>query len=686
MFFLQAMQSSRILLCASIFSLTSSIHVNADTTHTTKTQLTAGKNTKDTVSSSLGLGLEEIVITGTRTEKTVIDNPVRVEVISAETIERQHALELSAAIDTIPGLSVRPIRGKEGQEAWMQGISANRVLVLVDGEEVSASTGSSVDLSQVSTADVARIEVVKGATSVLYGSAAMGGVINVITQEPDMGLHYKLSADLGSYGSQNSSENSRQPANQRLNSQVQYKNDQWFASAGVNARFSGGYSVDPEQWNQQGANGHKINSRIALRYTPTDSTYYQLSHELYDQKQNTRITIPSVPYPSEQNKEDNAKRNHTAAKGFWAFDSSELTLSAYNENYTNESKPIEELLRNAEFSSKKVSAIWNIYDLPLQTLTLGSDFFSESLDQYKQEAGEIVEHELQGNGNAKRDSFEFYIQDEIELNTLALLPGIRWQKDSDFSEQVTPKINLRWDLVEQDDFNIFLRGGVGKGYRVPNLKERYYIFDHSHLFYIVMGNPDLEPESSTSYQMGLVISDRSHYQVDVNLFQNDLDDLIEYTFDYEQAGVSVYQYNNIEKAQTKGLELNGSYSFNDNLRIKAGYVYMLTEDKNTGLRLKDRPENQFKTSLDYNTPFGLDISLIGSWQDEEVDIRANKGITVKSPSWSKFDLKLNQEITHALSLYGGINNFTNTQRNFYADYDNRPVEGRLVYLGFKFQH
>lgn len=131
---------------------------------------------------------------------------MRTEVVSRKEIEKTHARDLKEALEDVPGLLLKPIHGKSGFEAWLQGFSADRVLVVLDGEPITPNTGSAVDLSQIGTAD---IEIVKGATSTLYGSNAMGGVINVITRKPVRPLAYSLTVDGGSYGDKNLSGDGR---------------------------------------------------------------------------------------------------------------------------------------------------------------------------------------------------------------------------------------------------------------------------------------------------------------------------------------------------------------------------------------------------------------------------------------------------------------------------------------------
>jgi outer membrane receptor for ferrienterochelin and colicins len=103
------------------------------------------------------------VVSTTKTERSLADVPVRTEVVSAKQVERTHAKDLNEALKYVPGLQLRPIHGKSGYGIWLQGLDANRVLVLVDGHPVSASTGSAVDTTQVAVTDIERIEIIKGA-------------------------------------------------------------------------------------------------------------------------------------------------------------------------------------------------------------------------------------------------------------------------------------------------------------------------------------------------------------------------------------------------------------------------------------------------------------------------------------------------------------------------------------------
>lgn len=618
---------------------------------------------------------EELVVTGTRTQQLASDSTVKVESISQGQLKKQHALDLNEGLKTIPGILLKDIRGKEGSQAWIQGISGNRVLVVIDGEPVTPSTGSTVDLTQISVSDIKKVEIIKGATSVLYGSQAMGGVINVITAKPEMGLHGSIQADGGSYGEQNPSGEKTDISRKRVHGKLGFANNWFYAQGDINARFSDGFQKDYTAWSQQGADGHKINGSFLLGFTPTENTEYSIRHEVYDQEQHTRLTTPAGNKLVYLNKQDDATRVRTTVKGQWFYESGDFWISAFTEDYENISMPQSDVFtRRFETPSNKVAMQWNHDISDNNTLTLGSSYFEESLTETKTTTQTGITVDELG-GKKTRDNIDIYLQDDWQLGAFKITPGVRWQDDSDFGGETTFALNTKLDFTE----HLYLRAGFGQGYRVPNLKERYFIFDHSHLGYKVLGNPDLQPESSDSYQLGLTWQALDTLQLSAGLFRNELDNLIVEDYSYnESPTVIVYQYQNIAKALTQGAEFSVNWQSLSGFGLNSSYTYLEATDENTGERLKDRPKHQVKNRLSFENSHGLNLGLIYIWQSDEVDVSQNQ----ESPAWGQWDIKATQTLAEHYSIYGGIDNITNEQRIFNGSYDNRPVAGRLVYLGF----
>jgi outer membrane receptor for ferrienterochelin and colicins len=138
---------------------------------------------------------EHIVVTGTRTAKLLSNSPVLVDVIDGETIAKISQGTLAQALNYIPGIVIKR-SVKDGYNIQMQGFDGDHVLVLIDGQPIVSPTGSSADLDQIPASNIAQIEIIRGAASVMYGSAAMGGVINIITHksdQPSLQLDYDVS-------------------------------------------------------------------------------------------------------------------------------------------------------------------------------------------------------------------------------------------------------------------------------------------------------------------------------------------------------------------------------------------------------------------------------------------------------------------------------------------------------------
>ena len=126
--------------------------------------------------------LERVVVTGTRTPKLLASSPVKIDVVDKAEIARLSKGTLRQVLEVMPGVVVRRSQ-KDGYNVQLNGFNGDHVLVLINGQPIISPTGSSVDLDQISVANIKQIEIVRGAASVLYGSSAMGGVINIITEK-----------------------------------------------------------------------------------------------------------------------------------------------------------------------------------------------------------------------------------------------------------------------------------------------------------------------------------------------------------------------------------------------------------------------------------------------------------------------------------------------------------------------
>lgn len=632
--------------------------------------------------------IDTVVVTGTKTERNLLDVPVRTEVVTQAQLQESHARDLAEGLKHVPGVMIKPIHGKTGQEIWLQGFDANRVLVLIDGLPVTASTGSSVDLTQISVADVDHVEIVKGSVSALYGSEAMGGVVNIITKKSKSGTHYQVTVDGGSYGNDNVSDNLFN--DQHVNILLQHDSGSWFTTFAADLRNKGGSRLEPDVWDYEGAAGDKVNVSLELGYHFENGATFLVKPSYYQESvdKNFSSFVPGFGDINKVKNEEASRQNVTFSFDTPIWDDGKLSTWYIHEQFIDETAQDvvstavvdQSRLGESSFDKAEIQLDKNINDNNL--LTVGMTAMRSDLLQTQNTDGNIVD---EIGGKKERQNIELYLQDDIFIgDSLEILPGLRYQHDSDFGGYLAPKINLMYGPDWIDNADLKWRLGLGHGYRVPTLKERHYIFDHSALGYMVIGNADLVPETSNSLQFGGELN-TGHFRADVNFYYNDIDNLITTTLDQDASdisGLSIFTYDNIGEAVTQGVDFSTSYLFTKNFNTQLSYTYLKTEDKQTGLVLANRPEHLAKIHLSYKIPtLNSTFSIYGNYQSEEYVDSEN---LILSPEYSTVDFKLNTALDHGITLFMGVDNLTNTTRDTPSTgQDFRPDVGRFIYLGFR---
>ncbi len=629
--------------------------------------------------------LSPVVVTATRTEKTVEDTPVRTELVTREEIARTHARTLKQALENVPGLQMREVRGKSGYEVSLQGLTSDQVLVLIDGLPITASTGSTVDLSQYLIGDIDHIEVVKGATSAQYGSSAMGGVINVITRRIEPGFSGAAALDAGSRGSQNASGGSGHPASRHARVRLEGGSETLRLRLTGDTLKDDGFGVDPAAWSRQGDAVQRRQIAARMAWLPSRVGEFWLDAGRYTEDDEQRYLYYVPPNNVPQRKFEAITRDRLGAGGQWTFGNGlRAQVKGVDERYDSHSRAFSNSAQVGDrLADQRTRHLTAQVDLPAwrrQLWQFGADLHEERLMQTVDGVAE-----LEGNGSAKRSSRELFVQNDILFDdTWELLLGLRWQDDSDFGGHVAPKAALKAHLLRGERWNGVLRAAYGQGYRVPNLKERHFRFDHSALGYMVVGNPRLEPESSDSFQLGGTLSLRNTLSIEVNAFYNDVDDLIQTDMNNVSTvnGIATYTYRNVARARTSGLETALNWQATPTLALSAAYTYTRTRDLDLGGELTRRPRDIARIGLDWQPREGTTLALRGRYQSSELVDSASQA---RSPSWAALDVSLNQSLGHGLTAFAGINNLTDRQRDFADPNDFGPLSGRYVYLGLRYR-
>ena len=628
--------------------------------------------------------LGPVVVTSTRTEKPADEAPVRTEVIDRQEIEATKARTLKEALENVPGLTLQEVRGKSGYQLSLQGFGSDQVLVLIDGLPISPSTGSTVDLSQYLLADVDRVEVVKGAASAQYGSSAMGGVVNVITRPIQPGIGGRLSGEVGTRQRQNASGRSADAAIRVVQGQVEGGGETLRGRLSVERLGDDGFAVNPAGWSRQGDEISRQQVAGRLEWRPRVGRDFWLEASRYEEDDLQRYTVLAPPLRVPQHKHETIDRDRVSGGARWRLaQGGGLDLRGVAETYDSTSLALSNgALANDRRSSQRMGHLSLQYDAPVwrsQFWQFGADLHGETLTQTNNGLSEL------GLINrARRSSRELYVQnDAFVTDRWEVVPGVRWQDDSDFGGHWAPKVAVRGRLIEDPDNALTVRASVGRGYRVPNLKERHYLFDHSSLGYIVIGNPDLRPESSTSFQLGLSWATGRRFTVDVNLYHNRVRDLIQ--VDEANAvsvinGVASYRYENVARARTEGIETALTWRPANTLTLGAAATFARSRDLATGDELTRRPARVLRLSADWRATEWTTFNTRIRAQGNELVNSATGG---RSPSWTVVDLRLTHRITPDLAVWFGIDNLTDRQRQFANPDDFGPLAGRTIRLGIQ---
>lgn len=628
--------------------------------------------------------LPQVVVTGTRTAKSQALSPVRTEVISRQEIERSHALTLKDALENLPGVQLSQIHGKSGYKVSMQGLSSDQVLVLIDGLPISPSTSSTTDLSQYALASVDHIEVVKGATSAQYGSAAMGGVINVITRPIAPGMTIDLATSVGSYGEQNTSGSASDSGKRHAKFNLEGGSQHWRLRLNGEQIDNDGFSIQPQEWTRQGDSVTRKQIGARVEWHPSDKGQVWLDSSAYREQGVSRYQFYVPPRLLNLSTTGDIERDRHTAGGHWRWQNgTKFSLKGLHERYDSVTQKHNTSGGGAfdhRHANLKLNHVNAQLDLPFwqhQLWSLGGDFHLETLQQ-----SEDGISELQG-GEVERNSKELYVQNDILFNEQwELLLGARWQQDSDFGSHAVPKASLRY-TPDWQDHRLTLRASFGQGYRVPNLKERHFLFDHSSLGYKVIGNPNLLPEKSNSWQLGASLEWSRHLSAHLNLFRNRVSDLIQ--VDEASApvinGITHFTYHNISDALTQGLETSVEWQPWSPLTLNLAYTYTHSENLDTGQQLTRRPLHigRLGANLDFHS--GTSLSLRTRYQS---DALVSSASGARTPAWTRVDLKLNQQLRRGVDVFIGVDNLFDQQRDFQDPSDYSPSIGRFVYLGMNF--
>ena len=623
--------------------------------------------------------VEHIVVTGTRTAKLLSNSPVLVEVVDGEDIAKISYGTVAQALNFIPGVVVKR-SVKDGYNIQMQGFDGDHVLVLIDGQPIVSPTGSSADLDQIPASNIAQIEVIRGAASVMYGSSAMGGVINIITTKSDESL-LKLDYDISQYHPDTIDSGDFNHAI-KLNGAGEVTD--WRVKLHALVIDDQGFDYDNETISQDaasvdknfvtlgaGKNFSRIN--VDLKYQWLDEKKLRNSSQIPG-----RADVIYYQTDVSQQQFEFGVKSQIPATTPWQLNARYITHKEKS-GQSNSLRDTE--IELVEVNGQKVFQFNNI------ELVTGAVLHADKLDQYKPNDS-VVEID-----NESRESFEAFAQANWITKDYQLLAGIRGQHDSDFGWHNAVRLSAM-KTITLGSGNAQLRAGFGQSYRVPNLKERFYVFDHSALGYMVLGNKDLSPETANSINASFtyntsIANNAVDLSTDINVHYAKTEDLIDSIIDPVQSeltGLSIYQYQNINQAKTHGFDISADLSFNQ-WQMQVNYSYLSSEDDNDQ-RLFSRPRHQVKFNLNYDIS-AYDIELIAFAVYQADEAVPDSYQAVENNEFTTFNFVFDQMLSEQLSWRIRVENIFDEHKSSSANrqnlFDARPVSSRTLSAGISYQ-
>ncbi|MCA9735121.1 TonB-dependent receptor [candidate division KSB1 bacterium] len=628
-----------------------------------------GKNTLiDFHLRSSVIVMDEVVVTGSYVKHLLKDTPVITEVITEQKVADTGGSDLVDVIREQTGIEISYGIGRT-QSAQLQGLNDNHVLILVDGERITGKVDGALDLGQIPIDQIKRIETVKGPMSSIYGSDALGGVINIITKSPIRAPLVTASVDMGTNGRQD----------YRLAMAKKWENirgqdrslaiglsGNWNKYFGVDYELSDNFSELPEY--------DKKNSSLNLFYRHENHLEFDLKSTFYKDKNEW---LAGDKFSLFTDISGNTKLGNTMRMKYSFTPRFAMQASV---NYSGNEHTLDEYGASGKLVKSDVSTT-SLLNYRFQTtvlpykssvLTLGAEQIIDAI-----ESDRIINREKDYTTNV------LFFEDEWILSSLTLTLGGRYSDNSVYGSFFAPKVSMLYSLGD----NLRLRGGYGRGFRQPSMKELYIDF-LSTVGYAVLGAPDLKPEKSNGYNLGVEYEANDVLWLRLNSFYNQVESLIDYYTWGVENGRTIFSYYNIYEAVTKGVEVDATLNLISGVTGEFGYSYTSAKNNN-GIDLPYRVPHFFKWKLVYEPNFwGLRGNIRGRWFAEKpvLDDQVNKDIySADIPinysyvsSYFLWDLQLSSTIDDRFHVQAGINNLTNKK-----SYPFGQIKGREFYLSFK---
>lgn len=579
--------------------------------------------------------LTPVIVTGTRIPTQPENTASPVTVIQTDQILATQQRLVADVLRDATGLDV--VRSGEpggNTSVFLRGANSSHTLVLVDGMRVNNGFNNAFDFSQLAVDNIEQIEILRGPQSTLYGSEALGGVINIVTKHAEGPPTGSLQTEYGSF-------------------------DTWLTRGSFAMREGKGWiSADASY---ASSHGNRINSDYDALNLSAHASYEFSSNfkaNLLATYLNSDAGAPNDRFTNDPN---DRFKNESWLVG--------LTLEADPTRWWNAKLILSHARDRGEFDEPAPNPPYlfpnyasltiadrdqvdfqNIFTLAERHKILVGGTFEESSADYSDNYSAL---------DRTIDTRSTYAQYEFSpITRVTLTAGGRVDDSEPFGTHGTYRFGGRYTVPVTETI---LRANVGTGFRAPSI---------SQLYYPVYGNPNLRPEESLGWDVGMEQPvAKEKLRVGATYFHNDFDNLI------APFGLSL---TNVDRARTFGVETFAAWTPLTNVTLRAAYTWLDTEDLKTGLRLLRRPEHHGSISLNWHISPQLSANANALFVGKRADTDFSTFSRVTVPGYTKLDFGLRWQATKNFELYGRVENLTDEK---YEEVFGFPALGRFFAAG-----
>ncbi len=636
--------------------------------------------TSNSIAKEINTGvnkIETMVVTATKTPHTQKDVPIQTYLITKEDIQKMNAQNIMEVLRHIPGIDVSVHDDIFGTYTWrakLQGLSINDgyALVLVDGQRVMGCGQSGgmgeygIGLNQIPVNMIERIEVVQGPASVLYGSDAVTGVINIITKQIPKKPEGGAGASYGWYKIRKRKKSDgtvQKPSDyghyRNMSQGYVYYGDKLFKNYGYLLDYS---YEDAEDVRQDPIRSYRHYFMSKFHGNINENLNFGLKWELSD-------------YSKTDNRDENTYRL-SGVVNFKPFQGHSITIKGYTYlwDFVHGYPGYAYGYKNGDigYNQGELQYSWSIPEF--NTLTIGGELQTQNIDY-------SIENPDNSHIKVNKDirTSSCYVQDElIMLKKLTIAGGVRLDHHSVFGSEVNPKVGIMYRLTPTTT----LRGSVGRAFKSPTIRQLYYNAPYKHGSYYIQSNPNLDPEKSIGYTVGVEqYLFNGNTVVNINGFRNDVDNMVireDTGRTYNSLPLKIYK--NVEKAWTQGIEFSLKSNLTQEFSISMSYTYTDSKNKDTGKELTYIPHHQIDIAPYYEVKkFGIGGGIDYSYVSKQY---TNTDNTKQIDSYNLVDLNIFKRLSKKAKITFQADNIFDSDKGDEGNF--RVGRAFIVKLDVKF--